>query len=73
MLRIIRHQGEAPTNKGRLVADTGSHCPISGIWAPAGEQESGRVVLEGSIMPARGSVPVDWQLVQGLTRRDLHS
>jgi hypothetical protein len=73
MLRIVGQTMEARLNKRGLVAGTGSHCPVSGIWVPAEERETGLVVLEGSIMPAHRSAAVDWQLVQGLTRRDLHS
>lgn len=73
MLRIVGQPVETRWNRGRLVAGTGSHCPLSGIWAPAGEQEAGLRVLEGSIMPSHRNTAVDWQLVQGLSRRDLRS
>ncbi len=55
------------------MAGTGSHCPISGIWAPVGDMGQGLQVLKGSIMPTHGDSAVDWQLVQGLKRSDLRS
>ncbi|KUM42100.1 hypothetical protein AR689_00535 [Arthrobacter sp. EpRS71] len=73
MLRIVGQPAEARSRRSRFVAGTGSHCPISGIWAPAGETEKGLRLLEGSIMPVHDNSAVDWQLVQGLTRRDLRS
>ena len=57
--------------KGRLVAGTGSHCPVSGIWAPAGERDADVRVLEGSIMPTHRSAAVIWQFVAGFRRNDL--
>ena len=72
MLSIVG-QPAGHTRRGRFVAGTGSHCPVSGLWAPAGEQDSATQVLEGSIMPAHGNSAVVWQLVQGLSRRDLRS
>ncbi|MDI2034173.1 hypothetical protein [Paenarthrobacter nitroguajacolicus] len=71
MLSIVG-QPAAP-RRSLFVAGTGSHCPVSGIWAPAGETGHSKRVLEGSIMPTHGDSAVDWQLVQGLTRHDLRS
>lgn len=73
MLRIVGQPGADRSRRSRYTAGTGSHCPISGIWAPEGDVEKSMQLLEGSIMPPRGDVAVDWELVQGLARRDLHS
>ncbi|MCP2046587.1 UNVERIFIED_ORG: hypothetical protein J3D58_000659 [Paenarthrobacter nicotinovorans] len=73
MLRIVGQPESDRSGRNRLTAGTGSHCPISGMWAPEGDVGKSMQLLEGSIMPARGDLAVDWQRVQGLTRRDLHS
>lgn len=73
MLRIVGQPETDRSRRSRYTAGTGSHCPISGIWAPEGDVAKSMQLLEGSIMPARGDSAVDWELVQGLTRRDLHS
>ncbi|PRB41057.1 hypothetical protein CQ020_14240 [Arthrobacter sp. MYb23] len=73
MLRIAGQPGTDRSRRSRFTAGTGSHCPISGIWAPEGDIEKSMRLLEGNIMPARGDSAVDWQLLQGLTRHDLHS
>ncbi len=73
MLRIVGQPAEGRSRSSRFMAGTGSHCPISGIWAPAGDMGQSLQVLEGSIMPTHGDSAVDWQLVQGLKRSDLRS
>lgn len=73
MLRIIGEHPGGHTHRCRYVAGTGSHCPVSGMWAPVGEAGPHLQVLEGSIMPTHQNAAVVWHLVQGLARRDLRS
>lgn len=73
MLRIVGEHSVGHTHRCRYVAGTGSHCPVSGIWAPIGVVGQGRQVLEGSIMPTHSNAAVVWHLVQGLTSRDIRS
>lgn len=51
----------------RLTADTGSHCPLSGLWAPMGEEAARLRVMEGSIMPTYRNGPVRWTLLLPFT------
>lgn len=43
-----------------LTAETGSHCPRTGLWSPA--QDAGKRVplSRGTMMPARDGAPVLW-------------
>jgi hypothetical protein len=43
-------------------AGTGTHCPVSGRWNPAGDQQNGQVFFEGSLMPSYDGTPVVWVL-----------
>lgn len=45
-----------------LTAGTGTHCPASGRWNPAGEPRHGQVFFEGSLMPSFAGAPVVWVL-----------
>jgi hypothetical protein len=47
-------------NKGE--ARTGEHCPITGWWIPAGEEDP-QFLTEGSIMPSRLRHSTSWSLV----------
>jgi hypothetical protein len=64
---------DAPAGRERVTAVTGSHCPVSGMWEPAGEEGGRRRLLEGSVMPAFRNAAAQWKLLEGLHRRDLHS
>lgn len=56
-----------------VVSATGNHCPVSGVWAPVGEEGVCRRVLEGSVMPAFRNTATEWKLLESLQRRGLHS
>lgn len=56
-----------------LTATTGTHCPVSGEWAPVGAGDTVCRFLEGSMMPAFRNRAAEWELVEGLQRRDVHS
>ncbi|WP_152642614.1 hypothetical protein [Pseudarthrobacter chlorophenolicus] len=45
-----------------MTAGTGTHCPASGRWNPAGESQNGQVFFEGSLMPSFAGAPVVWVL-----------
>ncbi len=45
-----------------MTAGTGTHCPVSGQWNPAGDQQNGQVFFEGSLMPSFDGAPVVWVL-----------
>lgn len=73
MRRIVGEQSQGHSHRCRYVAGTGTHCPVSGLWAPVGETGPGLQVLEGSIMPTHRNTAIVWHLVHGLTPRDLRS
>jgi hypothetical protein len=50
-------------------AGTGTHCPVSGTWNPAGDQQSGQLFFEGSLMPPFAGAPVVWVLDPEAERR----
>jgi hypothetical protein len=52
-----------------LTAETGTHCPASGQWNPAGDRDQGQVFFEGSIMPSFGGEPVVWTLEPAADRQ----
>lgn len=68
MLRSHRQVIMPRQPRNRLTARTGSHCPLSGLWVPCGEEASPSPVLEGSIMPAYANDPVEWTLLEPLGR-----
>jgi hypothetical protein len=45
-----------------MSAGTGTHCPVTGRWHPAGDQQNGQVFFEGSLMPSFDGTPVVWVL-----------
>jgi hypothetical protein len=45
-----------------MTAGTGTHCPVSGQWNPAGDRQNGQAFFEGSIMPSFDGAPVVWVL-----------
>jgi len=46
---------------GRLVAETGNHCPLSGTWATrVGEREVVVWLSEGQLMPPASGLPSSW-------------
>lgn len=45
-----------------MTAGTGTHCPFSGQWNPAGDPKNGQVFFEGSLMPSFDGSPVVWVL-----------
>jgi hypothetical protein len=71
MLRTI---GQVVSTHVRTVtATTGTHCPVSGEWAPVGAHDTVCRFLEGSMMPAFRNQAAEWELIEGLTRHDVHS
>ncbi|UKA55428.1 hypothetical protein LFT45_05765 [Arthrobacter sp. FW305-BF8] len=71
---MLRTPRQATNTRVRSVtATTGSHCPVSGEWAPVGAQDTVCRVLEGSMMPAFRNRAAEWELIEGLQRRDVHS
>ncbi len=62
---MLRTRPETITRPAqRLTAETGTHCPLSGLWAPNGEEAARANVLEGSIMPTYRSDRVQWTLLK---------
>ncbi|MBT2250764.1 hypothetical protein JHV56_18920 [Arthrobacter sp. BHU FT2] len=53
----IRCRSSRPATAG-----TGTHCPISGQWHPAGEPQNSQLFFEGSLMPSFEGAPVVWVL-----------
>jgi hypothetical protein len=43
-----------------LTAQTGSHCPRTGLWSPAQDNDSKIPLSKGTMMPARDGAPVLW-------------
>lgn len=71
---MLRTTAQATSTRSRTVtATTGTHCPVSGEWAPVGADGSVCRVLEGSMMPAFRNRAAEWELVECLQRRDVHS
>jgi hypothetical protein len=71
---MLRTPRQATSTCVRAVtATTGTHCPVSGEWAPVGAQDAVLRVLEGSLMPAFRNGSAEWKLIAGLQRRDVHS
>lgn len=73
MLRTLGQVLDTGAGRSRVTAVTGSHCPVSGVWAPVGEEGAFCRVLEGSLMPAFRNSAAEWKLLEGLRRRDVHS
>ena len=73
MLHTMSNASGAPAGRERVTAVTGSHCPVSGMWEPAGEEGGRRRLLEGTVMPAFRNAAAQWKLLAGVRRRDLHS
>lgn len=73
MLHTLGSAPGAPVGQERVTAVTGTHCPVSGMWEPAGEEGGRRRLLEGTVMPAFRNSAAQWKLLKGLHRRDLHS
>ncbi|MEY9776353.1 hypothetical protein ABH915_001961 [Arthrobacter sp. MW3 TE3886] len=71
MLRTDGHTGKSRTASRSVTAVTGSHCPISGLWALVGGEETYCRVVEGSVMPAFRNTAVQWRLLERL-QRGLH-
>ena len=40
---------------------TGTHCPVSGLWAPDGAQHDGQTFFEGHIFPSYNGLPTVWR------------
>jgi hypothetical protein len=74
---MLRTPGQATQARARgrrpVTAATGTHCPVSGVWAPVGEERALFRVLEGSVMPAFRNAAAEWKLLEGLQRRDIHT
>jgi hypothetical protein len=45
-----------------VTARTGTHCPLSGRWNPAGDRQNSQLFFEGSVMPPFDGAPVAWVL-----------
>lgn len=76
MLKMHRQITAQRTQNKRLTARTGTHCPLSGWWAPHGDKTRPFLLLEGSIMPTSGNVAVEWALLEpmkGLPRHGLQA
>ena len=71
MLRTNGNAGKSRTGRLPVTAVTGSHCPISGVWALVGGEDNYCRVLEGSVMPAFQNTAVQWKLLERL-QRGLH-
>lgn len=71
MLRTNGHPAKSRTGRRPVTAVTGSHCPISGVWALVGGEDTYCRVLEGSVMPAFHNTAVQWKLLERL-QRGLH-
>lgn len=46
-----------------LKAATGSHCPLSGQWAPSSSPADTRRLAQGEVMPSHSGHPVQWILI----------
>lgn len=64
MLSSFRQVTLAPSTGRRLTARTGTHCPLSGLWAPDHDESAPAQVLEGSLMPTYGNNAVEWILTE---------
>lgn len=42
---------------------TGAHCPMTGWWMPAGQDQDLVLIAEGNVMPAKHGKPVLWSVV----------
>lgn len=73
MLHTMVTTPGVPAGRGQITAVTGNHCPVSGMWEPAGEEGGRRRLLEGSVMPAFRNAAAQWKLLEGLCKRDLRS
>lgn len=51
-------------SSGVLTARTGTHYPLSGLWAPSGAEDVPAALSEGSVMPAFGNDAVEWTLLE---------
>jgi hypothetical protein len=40
---------------------TGTHCPASGMWAPADSPEEAHAFFEGQVFPAFRGIPTVWR------------
>ncbi|WP_205754621.1 hypothetical protein [Pseudarthrobacter sp. NamB4] len=64
--RILRHPFlSSPHSPESREAKTGEHCPVTGWWAPSGEEADAHFVTEGSIMPSRQGGSTSWALAAG--------
>ncbi|TLM82677.1 hypothetical protein FDW83_12040 [Pseudarthrobacter sp. NamE2] len=64
--RTLRHPFLSNTRSSRnREARTGEHCPLTGWWAPGGDEAEALFVAEGSIMPSRLGHSTSWSLVSG--------
>lgn len=74
---MLRTQGQSTQSQARVrrpvTAATGVHCPVSGVWAPVGDERALCRVLEGSVMPAFRNTAAEWKLLEGLQRRDIQT
>lgn len=58
-----------PASGSRLVARTGSHCPVNGFWRPEGQEGQAVFVFEGSLMPVSVSGASLWLLDETVSGR----
>lgn len=42
-------------------ASTGSHCPASGMWTPAGSPTEAQAFFEGQVLPTFQGAPTVWR------------
>ncbi|MDQ0076525.1 hypothetical protein [Arthrobacter oryzae] len=40
---------------------TGTHCPVSGLWAPEDAPHDGQTFFEGHIFPSYNGSPTVWR------------
>lgn len=62
MISIVKAAGLRCRSSRPLTAATGTHCPVSGTWQPAGDRQNGQLFFEGGLMPPFAGAPVVWVL-----------
>ncbi|MFJ3957480.1 hypothetical protein [Arthrobacter sp. NPDC090010] len=46
-------------------AETGTHCPVSGIWVPEEDPQNEQFIPEGSILPSVNGQATVWRRRSG--------
>jgi hypothetical protein len=58
-----RRKASHTATRGRDFAETGHHCPYTGLWAPLEGTSTPRFVTLGQVMPSVEGAPMRWRLI----------